>query len=123
MGHHNHDIDISEKFEFTGRERMTLLGLMALGLICLGITYFQGSSEDHHLRFWTNLLHNTVFFTGIAFVSMFLLAAKVLSNEIKINALKHPLDKIIVTGDFNDTPTDPSIKYLQRIFFAQKMWY
>ncbi len=78
MGHHTKDIDISEKFEFTGREKSVLGGLMGLGVICLAITYFQGS-DDHHLRFWTNFLHNTVFFTGIAFISMFLLAAKVLA--------------------------------------------
>jgi hypothetical protein len=81
MGNHNQDIDISEKFEFTSKEKFTLIGLMVLGVVCLGLSYYDGGlgSEDHHLRFWTNFLHNTVFFTGIAFISMFLLAAKVLA--------------------------------------------
>lgn len=81
MGHHNHDIDISERFEFTSKEKMTLGGLMALGAICLVLSWFDGGlgKDDHHLRFWTNFLHNTVFFTGIAFIAMFLLAAKVLA--------------------------------------------
>ncbi len=78
MSDHNHNINIEERFEFTGREKSALMGLMALGVICLGWTYFLGG-DDKELRFWTNFLHNSVFFTGIAFISMFLLAAKVLA--------------------------------------------
>ncbi len=43
-----------------------------------------------------------------------ILAAKILSKEISINKQQHPFDKIIVTGDFNDTPTDPSINSLEK---------
>ncbi len=78
MSDHNHNIDITERFEFTSKEKMVLIGMMALGLICLVATYFMGG-KDGELRFWTNFLHNSVFFTGIAFISMFLLAAKVLA--------------------------------------------
>ena len=45
---------------------------MILGLLCLGITFL--GDDAFHTRFWTNFLHNTVFFTGIAFISLFVLA-------------------------------------------------
>ncbi|MFK7936310.1 MAG: hypothetical protein AB8G22_22540 [Saprospiraceae bacterium] len=48
-----------------------LFGLMGLGLLCLAITFF--GVDALHTRFWTNYLHNTVFFTGISFMAGFLL--------------------------------------------------
>ncbi len=76
--HNHHNINVEERFDFTGKEKTVLLGMMALGVICLICTYLFGG-DDKELRFWTNFLHNSVFFTGIAFISMFLLAAKVLA--------------------------------------------
>ena len=46
---------------------------MALGLICMGITFI--GDDELHTRFWSNFLHNTVFFTGIAFIALFAIAA------------------------------------------------
>jgi len=42
---------------------------MAIGAICLGITWF--SDDALHTRFWSNFLHNSVFFTGISFMAAF----------------------------------------------------
>ncbi len=53
---------------------MVTAGFAVIGLLCLVITYFQGG-EDHHMRFWTNFLHNATFFLGIAFMASFTLAA------------------------------------------------
>lgn len=61
------------QFTFTGKQRSVLGGFMVLGLICLVVTFF--GDDAHHTRFWSNYLHNTVYFTGIAFISTFIIAA------------------------------------------------
>jgi Ni/Fe-hydrogenase subunit HybB-like protein len=66
------------QFEFTGKEKNVLLGFMALGALCLGMSFFMDSTP-FHTRFWTNLLHNSVFFTGISFMSLFVWSAKSLA--------------------------------------------
>ncbi|MEO0627775.1 MAG: hypothetical protein AAFY91_12355, partial [Bacteroidota bacterium] len=45
-----------------------------VGLLCLVATYLL-YPESHHMRFWTNFLHNSVFFLGIALIANFVLAA------------------------------------------------
>ena len=53
-----------------GSQRMLLLSGMGVGVLCLILSWFVGTDE-FHTRFWTNLLHNTVFFTGISFIALF----------------------------------------------------
>jgi hypothetical protein len=60
-------------FTFEGKQKTFLLWFMVLGLFCLALTYFT-DSQPLHVRFWTNFLHNTVFFTGISFISLFIIA-------------------------------------------------
>ncbi|MEM6395630.1 MAG: hypothetical protein AAF741_04730 [Bacteroidota bacterium] len=50
------------------------LSFGVLGLLCLVATYLL-YPESHHMRFWTNFLHNSVFFLGIALIANFVLAA------------------------------------------------
>ncbi|WP_211096955.1 hypothetical protein [Neolewinella litorea] len=64
-----------ENFVFSSRAKTTNLALMGVGLVCLIISYFVDGGEGHHMRFWTNFLHNSVFFLGIAALSGFALAA------------------------------------------------
>ena len=64
------------QFVFEGKQKNVLFGFMGLGLVCLLLTWFQ--DDLYHTRFWTNFLHNSFFFTGIAFVSIFLYCAKVM---------------------------------------------
>ncbi len=64
-----------ENFVFSSRAKTTTLVLMGVGLICLIASYFVDGGEGHHMRFWTNLLHNSVFFLGIAALAGFALAA------------------------------------------------
>ena len=65
-----------KQFVFEQRQKSVLLGFIGLGAICLLLSFFSDPINDgHHLRFWTNLLHNTAFFTGIAFTVTFALAA------------------------------------------------
>ena len=60
------------QFEFSKRSR-TILGLgMLIGVLCLGLTW--ATDDELHTRFWSNLLHNSVFFTGISFIATFFLA-------------------------------------------------
>jgi hypothetical protein len=61
------------QFTFTSKEKMFSIVLMALGVIATVWGLFVG--EHNSERIWTNILHNTVFFTGIAFMALFLLAA------------------------------------------------
>jgi len=63
------------QFIFESRQR-TLFGVMMLiGVISLVITYM--GDDPYHTRFWSNVLHNSVFFTGIGLLALFMLAAKI----------------------------------------------
>jgi hypothetical protein len=62
-----------DQFTFASRYKTVLIAFMILGLICLGLTFVV--DDEFHTRFWTNYLHNSVFFTGIAFMALFILAA------------------------------------------------
>ena len=42
--------------------RTTLLAMIAIGLISMVITFI--GDDAHHTRFWSNILHNSVYFTG-----------------------------------------------------------
>lgn len=65
------------QFTLAGRERTLLLSFMILGLICMGITYF--TDDALHTRFWSNFLHNSVFFTGIAFLALMFYCANLIA--------------------------------------------
>ncbi len=65
-----------KQFAFETRQKNVLFGGMALGAICLAASFFIDPTE-HHTRFWTNLLHNSAFFGGIAFTAIFVTAATI----------------------------------------------
>lgn len=65
------------QFKFESSYKMVLYGAMALGVLCLLITFL--TDDALHTRFWSNYLHNAVFFTGIGFMSLFILAAFITS--------------------------------------------
>jgi hypothetical protein len=60
------------QFIFTSRQKNVLIGAMLLGLVCMVLTWFN--DDALHTRFWTNFLHNAVFFTGIAIMASFFIA-------------------------------------------------
>jgi len=64
-----------ENFVFSSRAKTVTGGLALLGLVLLVASYFVDGGEGHHMRFWTNLLHNSVFFIGISFMACFAYAA------------------------------------------------
>ena len=81
-GHHGVDPGPA-RYRMSAAFRGLLLGGMALGLACLALSFFldpvdAANETGFHSRFWSNLLHNSVFFMGVAFMSLFLVAAKVL---------------------------------------------
>lgn len=61
------------QFTFEAKHKTFLIGFMVLGLLCMVGTFLV--DDELHTRFWSNYLHNTVFFTGIAFVSLFVMSA------------------------------------------------
>lgn len=75
MGHTNQPAN--NQFVFDGKLKGLTLGLFVLGLVCLVLTYAT-DSEYHHAIFWSNLLHNTVFFTGISFAALFFICVHTL---------------------------------------------
>lgn len=41
------------------------------GAVLLIVSFFTEASDEHHMRFWTNILHNATFFTGIGIIACF----------------------------------------------------
>jgi len=64
-----------ENFVFSSRAKTVTGGTAIFGLLLLIASYFVDGGEGHHMRFWTNFLHNTVFFVGISFMACFAYAA------------------------------------------------
>lgn len=60
------------QYTLSNTVRTVLIAFMAIGLVSLGITWFV--DDELHSRFWSNLLHNSVFFTGISFMAIFFIA-------------------------------------------------
>ncbi|MBK7938297.1 MAG: hypothetical protein IPJ82_14985 [Lewinellaceae bacterium] len=48
---------------------------MVLGVVCLALSALN--DDEYHTRFWTNFLHNSVYFTAVAFMAIFFLAAQI----------------------------------------------
>jgi len=68
-------MNLNTQFVFENKTKQLLIGGMALGVVCLLLIYLN--DDAYHTRFWTNWLHNSVYFTGIAFMSMFFLSAQI----------------------------------------------
>lgn len=68
-----------KSFVFEGKMKTTLAVFMVIGLVCLIASWFAEPAAleagHSHMRFWSNFLHNTVFFTGMSFLALFVLTA------------------------------------------------
>lgn len=68
-----------KQFTFEAKQKNFLWAAMGLGLLCLILSFIlepaQIAEGGFHSRFWSNFLHNSVFFTGMAFMITFVLAA------------------------------------------------
>jgi hypothetical protein len=65
--------NMQNQFTFTSGQRRALTVAMGIGVLCMVLTWMV--DDAHHTRFWSNFLHNSVFFTGISFVSLFIICA------------------------------------------------
>lgn len=63
------------QFKFEGRLKMTFLVMILIGVISMVMTFV--GDDEYHSRFWSNFLHNSVFFTGIGLLALFMLAVKI----------------------------------------------
>lgn len=68
-----------KQFTFESKQKNFLIAMMGLGVLCLILSYVfepeQIAAGGFHARFWSNFLHNAVFFTGMAFMITFVIAA------------------------------------------------
>lgn len=68
-----------KQFTFEAKQKNFLLATMGVGLLCLILSYVmepeQIAAGGQHARFWSNFLLNAVFFTGMAFMVTFVIAA------------------------------------------------
>lgn len=67
---------MNNQYTIPARQNMLLLVGMLVGVLSLVSTYFWGG-DDLHSRFWSNILHNSVFFTGIALMAIFFLSVSI----------------------------------------------
>ncbi|MES2703767.1 MAG: quinol:cytochrome C oxidoreductase [Bacteroidota bacterium] len=74
---------MNDRFEIPGRLKTTSLALIAIGVLALigGVIALLGSHADvDRARFWTVLIHDSVFFLLITAVSIFIQAATTLAH-------------------------------------------
>lgn len=66
-----------KQFNIPARLNSVLLGMIGIGILSIVLTFF--SDGEMHERFWSNLLHNSVFFTVIAFMALFFYSANIVA--------------------------------------------
>lgn len=79
-------MNLNTQFVFDGKLKRNLMIGMALGVLCLGWSAI--GDDEYRTRFWTNYLHNAVYFTGIAFTAMFFLSAQITAFGGWMTAIK-----------------------------------
>jgi hypothetical protein len=83
---------MNDRFEIPGRLRNTSIALIIVGVLTLigGAACLLGghSTDVDHARFWAVLLHDSVFFTLITTVSVFILSATALAQASWIVAYR-----------------------------------
>jgi hypothetical protein len=82
------------QFSIPNSLRTILISLMVLGALCLGLTWMNDDAS--HTRFWTNVLHNSVFFTGIAIMATFFMAASITAYAGWYTAFKRVFESFSV---------------------------
>ncbi|HXR81434.1 MAG TPA: hypothetical protein VN763_10970, partial [Saprospiraceae bacterium] len=63
------------QFTFDNRQKTLFGAMMLIGIISMVITWM--GDDAYHTRFWSNLLHNFVFFTGTSLMALFMLSASI----------------------------------------------
>lgn len=73
------NVKLVQNFTFDSQIKKVLFAFMGVGILCLVLNLFV--DNDHYTRLWSNLLHNIVFFTGIALMGLFFLTANVVAES------------------------------------------
>ena len=76
-----------EKFDFTDKHKKNLYIMMGVGLLGL-ILAFIAYPHNNHSRFWSNVLLNAYFFTGIGIFGIFFASANQLGYSGWITLVK-----------------------------------
>jgi len=79
-------MNLNTQFVFDGKLKRNLIIGMVLGVLCLGWSAI--GDDEYRTRFWTNYLHNSVYFTGIAFTAMFFMSAQITAFAGWMTAVK-----------------------------------
>lgn len=77
-----------EKFEFDGKLKKNLFIMMGVGLLGLIWAFFANGVHDNHSRFWSNILLNTYYFTGMGIFGIFFVSANQLGYSGWITLVK-----------------------------------
>ena len=75
-----------DQFIFKSKYKNILFAFMAVGIICMAWTWF--TDDALHTRFWSNFLHNSMYFTGIAFAALLLWTMGILTYGMWYVAFK-----------------------------------
>ncbi len=65
---------MTKDYKFEGKTKTMLIVFMIVGLISMGWTFLV--DDELHTRFWSNILINSVFFTGMSFVALLIMSGK-----------------------------------------------
>jgi len=88
MGHHGHiEVTSTQPYNFTSRNRMVAMVMMAIGLISI-IAQFV----THHEQTWANLLWNNFIFLALALGATFFLAVQYVAEVGWSAVVKRPLE-------------------------------
>lgn len=63
------------QFIFERRQKNLFGAMMLIGIIALVMTYM--GDDAAHTRFWSNVLHNSVFFTLVSLMALFMISASI----------------------------------------------
>jgi len=84
--------NMNNKYTFTSRTKNISIGLMAIGIITLIGGYI--ADDEHHTRFWANLLVNSYFFMGIGLLATFFMAIQYVSEVAWSVAVKRVYEAV-----------------------------
>ena len=65
-----------DNLRITSKEKLTFMIMMGIGLLSMILSYFM-DADEHHVRFWSNFLHEALFFTGIGVMALFFLSVSI----------------------------------------------
>lgn len=84
--------DMNNNYTFSSKTKTITMALMAIGLISMIIGYM--SDDEHHTRFWANLLVNGYFYMGIGLLATFFMAIQYVAEVAWSVAVKRVFEAI-----------------------------